>query len=97
MADYLQFAEQQTLNFFSAVLLLQLQKDKWEKKLQQKIGNSKNIRTSQYLHYYTQKHQNDGAITLYNIENYVTDSVKKEILKNCDTNSVKKINNIHNN
>ena len=25
---YLQFAEQQTLNFFSAVLLLQLQKDK---------------------------------------------------------------------
>ena len=24
-------AEQQTLNFYSAVLLLQLQKDKWEK------------------------------------------------------------------
>ena len=28
---YLQFAEQQTPNFFSAVLPLQLQKDKWEK------------------------------------------------------------------
>ena len=26
---------------------------------------------------YTQKHQNDGAITLYNIENYITNSVKK--------------------
>ena len=31
VTDYLQFAEQQTLNFFSAVLPLQLQKDKWEK------------------------------------------------------------------
>ena len=31
VTDYLQVAEQQTLNFFSAVLLLQLQKDKWEK------------------------------------------------------------------
>ena len=31
MTDYLQFAEQQTLNFFSAVLPLLLQKDKWEK------------------------------------------------------------------
>ena len=53
------------------------------KKLQQKIGNSKNIPTSQYLNYYTQNHLNDGAITLYNIENYVS-------------NSVKKINNSHN-
>ena len=41
------------------------------------IGNSKNIRTSQYLYYYAQKHSNDGAITLYNIENYVTNNVKK--------------------
>ena len=32
VTDYLQFAGQQTLNFFSAVLPLQLQKDKWEKK-----------------------------------------------------------------
>ena len=37
-----------------AVLPLQLQKDM--KKQQHKIGNSKNIRTSQYLYYYTQKH-----------------------------------------
>ena len=36
------------------------------------------------------------AITLYNIENYVTNSVKKGISKNYVTNSVKKINNIHN-
>ena len=42
------------------------------------VGNSKNIRTSQYLYYYTQKHLNDGAITLYDIENYVTNSVKKK-------------------
>ena len=41
---------------FLAVLPLQLQKDKWEKKLQQKIGNSKNIPTSQYLYNYIQKH-----------------------------------------
>ena len=34
------------------------------------------------------------AITLYNIENYVTNSVKKEIVKNYVTNCVKKINNI---
>ena len=61
---------------FSAVLPLQLQKDKCEKK-QHKIGNSKSIRTSQYFYYYTQKHYNNGAITLYNIENYVTNSVKK--------------------
>ena len=40
---------------------------------------------------------NDGAITLYNIENYVTNSVKKGILKNYVTNSVKKINNYKNN
>ena len=33
VTDYLQFAEQQTLNiFFSVVLLLQLHKDKREKK-----------------------------------------------------------------
>ena len=38
-----------------AVLRLQLQKD-MRKKQQHKIGNSKNIRTSQYLYYYTQKH-----------------------------------------
>ena len=38
-----------------AVLPLQLQKD-MRKKQQHKIGNSKNIRTSQYLYYYTQKH-----------------------------------------
>ena len=31
VTDYLQFAEQQTLNFFSAVLPVQLQKDKPEK------------------------------------------------------------------
>ena len=31
MTDYLQFGEQQTLNFFLPVLLLQLQNDKWEK------------------------------------------------------------------
>ena len=79
------------------------------KKLQQKIGNSKNIRTSQYLYYYAQKHYNDGAITLYFVrlkimsltaskkgilKNYVTNSVKKGILKNYVTYSVKKINNI---
>ena len=44
---------------------------------------------------------NDRAITLYNIEIYVTNSVKKGILKNYVINSVKKIinykNNIHNN
>ena len=33
---------------------------------------------------------NDGEITLYNIENDVTNSVKKRILKNDITNSVKK-------
>ena len=80
------------------------------KKQQQKIGNSKNIRTSQYLYYYTQKHLNDGAMTLYNnenyvanivkkgmLKNYVTNSVKKGTLKNYVANSVKKINNIYNN
>ena len=36
-------------------------------------------------------------MTLCNIENYVTNSVKKGILKNYVNNSVKKINNIHNN
>ena len=41
---------------FSAVLPLQLQKDKWEKNNKHKIGNSKNMRTSQYLCYYPQKH-----------------------------------------
>ena len=41
------------------------------------MGNSKNLQISQYLYYYTQKHQNDGAIALRNIENYVTNSVKK--------------------
>ena len=40
---------------------------------------------------------NDGAITLYNIENCVTNSVKKGILKNYVTDSVKKINNYKNN
>ena len=32
VTDYLEFAKQQTINFFSAMLPLQLQKDKWEKK-----------------------------------------------------------------
>ena len=36
-------------------------------------------------------------MTLYNIENYVTNSVKKGILKNYVNNSVKEINNIYNN
>ena len=36
---------------------------------------------------------NGGAITLHNIEIYVTNSVKKGILKNYVTNCVKKINN----
>ena len=36
-------------------------------------------------------------MTLYDIENYVTNSVKKGKLKNYVTNSVKKINNIRNN
>ena len=61
------------------------------------VGNSKNIRTSQYLYYYTQKHLNDGAITLYDIENYVTNSMKNAKLKNYVASSVKKINNIRNN
>ena len=36
-------------------------------------------------------------MTLYDIENYVTNSVKKGIMKNYVTNSVKKINNMYNN
>ena len=41
---------------FSAVLPGSYKKINEKKKLQQEIGNSKNIRTLQYLHYYAQKH-----------------------------------------
>ena len=44
---------------------------------------------------------NDGKIVLYNIENYVTNSLKKRNIEKLFSNSVKKINNhknnIHNN
>ena len=35
------------------------------------------MQTSQYLYHCTQKLKNDGATTLYDIESYVTKSVKK--------------------
>ena len=55
--DYLQFAEQQTLNFFSAVLPLQLQKDKWEKNNRRR-----------YVTVKTCEHYNTCTIILKNIK-----------------------------
>ena len=57
MTDHLPFAEQQTLNFFSAVLPLQLQKDKREK------NNSKREVTVK-----TYEHHNTCAIIPKNIK-----------------------------
>ena len=69
---------------FSAVLPLQLQHDKWEKnncKRKATIKTYKHHNTYTVLSYWygTQKHYNDETITLHNIENYVTNGMKKRM------------------